>query len=146
MVSKFVRELKILLPVVKFEFFTLTPTLLFNWSTSPELWTCISSSAHIVGENPTQLLYLLDDLPGRAHSRLSTRKRLFEGLTCDDVAFALPEHVPVNYLSEGIPMTVSFEGKDSPPHDLPLLPEYVSNCTPRFLTDMLLMGLNAYFL
>ncbi|KAJ9062029.1 hypothetical protein DSO57_1015074, partial [Entomophthora muscae] len=77
-------KLKILLLVAKFVILTLVPTLLLIWSTSSELWAGISSSDYLAGNNPSQLLYLLDNLPGKANDLLSTEENLVYSLTCNN--------------------------------------------------------------
>ncbi|KAJ9089247.1 hypothetical protein DSO57_1014998 [Entomophthora muscae] len=65
-------------PVLKFMVFSLTPFLLILWSTSPDLWLQISSSAHFVGNNPASLLQL-------PSSFLVTGEALVKSLTCDNL-------------------------------------------------------------
>ncbi|KAJ9062902.1 hypothetical protein DSO57_1005704 [Entomophthora muscae] len=61
-----------LVSLMKFVAFTLAPDLLMIWTTSPDLWSCISHSFHHVGNNPTQFMYIFDNIPGRAQDILDT--------------------------------------------------------------------------
>ncbi|KAJ9070573.1 hypothetical protein DSO57_1006623 [Entomophthora muscae] len=91
-------------------------------------------------------MYLLDDLPGRANSLLSTWKKLTKSLTCNNMVFALPAPAPASYLVKETLMSTPKEVKELPPtQDLPLLLVHVPKHTPCMLTGMLLMNLNAYF-
>ncbi|KAJ9056478.1 hypothetical protein DSO57_1032658, partial [Entomophthora muscae] len=74
-----------LVPILKFVVFTLLPALLFIWSTSLDLWERISSSVLIVSNNPSHLLYLAEDLPGRAQDFITSSEHLVKSLTCDDL-------------------------------------------------------------
>ncbi|KAJ9058746.1 hypothetical protein DSO57_1009085 [Entomophthora muscae] len=107
-----------LLPIDKSVVFTLEPAPLLIWSTSPELWTHISYFTHLVRVNPSQLLYLLDNLPGRAHGILSAGKNLVKSLICNDLDFALPEIVSMDSLPEEITKSNPFEEKSSQAYSL----------------------------
>ncbi|KAJ9050399.1 hypothetical protein DSO57_1014623 [Entomophthora muscae] len=67
-----------LLPVIKFVVFSLAPFLLLLWSTSPDLWFCLSSSGRLVGDNPSSLLHL-------PTSFLISGEALVKSLTCDNL-------------------------------------------------------------
>ncbi|KAJ9062138.1 hypothetical protein DSO57_1013831 [Entomophthora muscae] len=112
-----------LLPLAKFIIFTLAHTLFLIWSISPELWSQIFSSVYLVGKNPCQLLYFLDNLPEKANSLLSTGENLVQSLTCDNIEFALPTEVLASHQYEDTHMPTLVELKDlSPPFSMPLTP------------------------
>ncbi|KAJ9049882.1 hypothetical protein DSO57_1020035 [Entomophthora muscae] len=116
-----------------------------TWSTSPELWTCIPSSAYLVDKNPSQLLYLLDDLSRKANDLLLTDENLVHSLTCDDVEFALPTAELKSYQDEETQTPALVELEDlSPLVGVPVFPGCALRCTSWLLTSMWLMGLNAY--
>ncbi|KAJ9084284.1 hypothetical protein DSO57_1026067 [Entomophthora muscae] len=54
----------------------------------------ISSSVLQVGDNPSHLLYLMEDLPGRAQDLLISGKKLMKSLTCDDLDLLLLDLPP----------------------------------------------------
>ncbi|KAJ9086685.1 hypothetical protein DSO57_1001476 [Entomophthora muscae] len=70
------------------------------WFTSPYIWLHLSFSAYLIGETPTKLLYLLNDLPGRAWNLLSTGKNLIRNLNLDNVEVPLPIPIPESYLAK----------------------------------------------
>ncbi|KAJ9084870.1 hypothetical protein DSO57_1019648 [Entomophthora muscae] len=98
-----------LVTLAKFVIFTLAPALFLIWSTSPELWTCISSLAYLAVENPSSLLHLLDNLPGKASNLLFTGETLVFSLTCGNVNFSLPAETPMCHLYEDSHMPASVE-------------------------------------
>ncbi|KAJ9081748.1 hypothetical protein DSO57_1011342 [Entomophthora muscae] len=77
-----------ILPVLKFVAFSLAPFLLLLWSTLPDLWSKTTSSAWLVGENPSFLLNFPSGL-------LLSGEAVVKSLTCnnldlDAVGYALP--------------------------------------------------------
>ncbi|KAJ9077583.1 hypothetical protein DSO57_1015591 [Entomophthora muscae] len=55
-------------------------------------YLCTLLAAYLmVRGNPGQLLYLLDDLPGKAHDMLSTGEKLAKSLICDNFNFTLSD-------------------------------------------------------
>ncbi|KAJ9048487.1 hypothetical protein DSO57_1034683 [Entomophthora muscae] len=77
--------IKMLIPICKFVVLTLYLFLLLIWSTSPDLLGKISSSVLRVSDNPSHLLHLDDDLPGKVQDLLISDKHLVKSLTCDDL-------------------------------------------------------------
>ncbi|KAJ9051247.1 hypothetical protein DSO57_1006498 [Entomophthora muscae] len=126
--------------------FTLAPVLVIIWSISPDLWGCLSSSASYVGEDPTNLLHLLKDLPGCAQDLLATGENLVKSLTCDDLAFSSPnsDHVALSEAGASVgPRLLEVES----PFPKVKLPSH--NLAPMrtlwLLSGMILMGLDSYF-
>ncbi|KAJ9049277.1 hypothetical protein DSO57_1026337 [Entomophthora muscae] len=134
-----------LVPLVKFVIFTLAPTLFLIWSTSPKLWTPISSSAYLADEDPSFLLYLLEFLPGKANGLLSTGEPLVCSLTCDDMEFTLLTVVPLSHLHKDswVPAPVESIAL-SPTNSMPSTPEVAPRCTSWLVAAVFLMILNAY--
>ncbi|KAJ9052116.1 hypothetical protein DSO57_1037374 [Entomophthora muscae] len=129
-----------ILPVLRFVVFSLAPFLLLLWSTSPDLWSKLSSLAQLASVAPSSLL----SLPG---SLIYSGEAVVTSLTCDDLDLE-----DVNCAS---PAPVSKEAPMSPPpgleksNSVPLrasvmLPS-TPTCTPWLLTRLALMALNAYF-
>ncbi|KAJ9054646.1 hypothetical protein DSO57_1011878 [Entomophthora muscae] len=58
------------------------------------LWEQISSSVFQVGDNPSQLLHLVEDLPDRAQDLLISDEHLVKSLTCDDLDLLLLDLPP----------------------------------------------------
>ncbi|KAJ9085636.1 hypothetical protein DSO57_1012008 [Entomophthora muscae] len=78
------------------------PALLVIWSTWPELWDQVCSLAYLDEENPSQLLYLLDELP----------------------EYALPTNLPVSQQAEMVLLPRLVEVEDLFPHlYIPEIPE-----------------------
>ncbi|KAJ9090437.1 hypothetical protein DSO57_1002743 [Entomophthora muscae] len=129
-----------ILPVIKFVAFSLAPFLLLLWSTSPDLWSKISSLVQLASGAPSSLL----SLPG---SPLYSREAVVKILTCDDLDlddddYASPAPVgkkapmsapPVLEKSNLVPLRASVMSPSAPAH------------TPWLLTGLALMALNAYF-
>ncbi|KAJ9050613.1 hypothetical protein DSO57_1012816 [Entomophthora muscae] len=112
-----------LVPLAKFVIFTLVLALFLIWSTSPKLWTCISSSVYLAGVNLYNLLHLLDNLPGKATGLLFTGETLVCSLTCNNVEFALPSEAPTNHLCENSCMADPEESVALPPINImPITP------------------------
>ncbi|KAJ9050438.1 hypothetical protein DSO57_1014444 [Entomophthora muscae] len=88
-----------ILPVVKFVVFTLAPFLILLWTTAPDLWSQFSTSACLVGDNPSSLLSLPDKL-------LISGETIVKSLTCDDLEFPTIGHaVPASTL-EVVPASI----------------------------------------
>ncbi|KAJ9075752.1 hypothetical protein DSO57_1032673 [Entomophthora muscae] len=136
---------KILVPLVKFVCFTLAPTLLLIWSTSPKLWTCLFSSAYLAGENLSQLLYLLNDLPGKANFLLSMGENLVCSLTYDKVEFALLPKVVTSHHYRASQTSTLMEPEVHPPIDsVPFTSGVAPGRTSCLVAGTLLMSLNSY--
>ncbi|KAJ9063209.1 hypothetical protein DSO57_1002507 [Entomophthora muscae] len=93
----------------------MAPTLLLIWSTSPELWDQISFSAYLAGENPSQKMYLLDDLPGKANVLLFTGENLVHTLTCNNVKYVMPTDLSASQQVEMVSLPRFVEVEDLPP-------------------------------
>ncbi|KAJ9060329.1 hypothetical protein DSO57_1031928 [Entomophthora muscae] len=126
-------------PSSQFVIFSLAPVLVFICTTSPNLWHCLSSSAHKVGDGPSRLLHLLDDLLGQTSNFLSSEEILVKSLIvvlprCELRCSPTKEPLvaPSPQLAEEIP-------------DLCKSPEDGLTRTPWMLTGLGLMGLEAYF-
>ncbi|KAJ9049352.1 hypothetical protein DSO57_1025475 [Entomophthora muscae] len=129
-----------ILPVLKFVVFSLGPFLLLLWTTSPDLWSCISSSACLVGDNLSSLLHLPGEL-------FISGESVVKSLTCNDLDLHTNDYaVPAPTLEE---MTVfippSLDGNNSVPLQAPVKLSPFPTCTPWLLTRLELIGLNAYF-
>ncbi|KAJ9064678.1 hypothetical protein DSO57_1027882 [Entomophthora muscae] len=83
-----------LILICKFVFFTLYSDLLLIWSTSPHLWGQIFSSVLRVSNNPSHLLNLVEDLPGRAQDLIISGEHLVKSLTCNDLDLSLLDLMP----------------------------------------------------
>ncbi|KAJ9056671.1 hypothetical protein DSO57_1030582 [Entomophthora muscae] len=93
--------------------------------------------------NPGQLLYLLEDLPVRAHYLLFTEESFIKSLTSDGVKIALPTFVPESYLIEENLVLIPIVMKEPLlTQDLPVLPENAPGCTFWLLISMFLIELN----
>ncbi|KAJ9072146.1 hypothetical protein DSO57_1030307 [Entomophthora muscae] len=129
-----------ILPVAKFIVFSLAPFLLLLWSTSPDLWGKISSSARLVKENPSGLWDLSSGL-------LFYGEAVIKSLECNNLDLDIIDST-LTTLVEELPPMISLpsadQGNSAPlvtPEVLPLTP----TCTPWLLAGLMLMGLNAYF-
>ncbi|KAJ9076537.1 hypothetical protein DSO57_1025146, partial [Entomophthora muscae] len=100
------------------------------------LWTCISSSAYLAGENLSQILHLLDNLPGKANGLFSTGENLVCSITCDNMEFKLPTIVPLIHLHEDscVPATVESVAF-SPANSMPLIPGVLPGALPSFASS-----------
>ncbi|KAJ9085709.1 hypothetical protein DSO57_1011411 [Entomophthora muscae] len=130
-----------ILPVLKFVLFSLAPFLLLIWTTSPNLWSQISSSACLVGDNPSSLLHL----PG---GLLISGEALVKSLTCYNLDLHTADHaltasVVEEMLVSSLP---SLEENELMPLQAPVMLPPAPTCTPWLLTGLVLMGLNVYFL
>ncbi|KAJ9090373.1 hypothetical protein DSO57_1003109 [Entomophthora muscae] len=129
-----------ILPVIKFVVFLLAPFLLLLWSTSPDLWSRLSSSAQLASAAPSSLLIL----PG---SLLYSGEAVVKSLTCDDLDLEVLNHASSAPASEEVPMSppLGLEKSDSVPLRASVAPPFALTCTPWLLTGLALMALNAYF-
>ncbi|KAJ9070874.1 hypothetical protein DSO57_1002934 [Entomophthora muscae] len=128
-----------ILPVVKFVVFSLGPFFLLLWSTSPNLWSRISSLAQLMSEDPPSLL-------GLPRNLFHSREAVIRSLTCDDLDLgdtAYASLVPVSV--EGpMPSFTDLEKDSLEPLHTTMMPPPAPTCTPWLLTGMALMALNAY--
>ncbi|KAJ9072675.1 hypothetical protein DSO57_1024929 [Entomophthora muscae] len=88
---------RMLASFLKFVAFTLAPALVLVWTTSPELWSCVSHSLHLVGSDPSHFIHVFDNFPGWTQVILATIENIVRSLTCDDlklpfleISFATP--------------------------------------------------------
>ncbi|KAJ9049118.1 hypothetical protein DSO57_1027903, partial [Entomophthora muscae] len=127
-------------PVFKFVVLFLTPFLLLLWLTSPDLWSKISSSVQIAGENPSSLLNLTSGL-------LFSGEAIVKRLTCNNLDLDVVDYALLTPAGEKILMSSlpSLEKTNSVPILVPVMPPPAPTCTPWLLTGLILMGLNAYF-
>ncbi|KAJ9062822.1 hypothetical protein DSO57_1006599 [Entomophthora muscae] len=129
-----------ILPVLKCVMFTLAPLIILLWTTAPNLWLQFSTSARLVGNNPSSLLHLPDEL-------LVLGKKIVKSLTCDNLEFSAEDYaMPAPLLEMVLVPPILSSEKDNPapllaPVGLPPAPTR----TPWLLTGLVLMGLNAYF-
>ncbi|KAJ9082837.1 hypothetical protein DSO57_1000822 [Entomophthora muscae] len=129
-----------ILPVIKFVAFSLAPFLLLLWSTSPDLWSKISSSVQLASEVPSSLL----SLPGNL---LYSGEAVVKSLTCDDLDLDDDDYASPAPVGKKVPMS-------APPvleksnlvslHASGISPSAPA-CAPWLLTNLALMALNAYF-
>ncbi|KAJ9078284.1 hypothetical protein DSO57_1008113 [Entomophthora muscae] len=131
---------------LKFVAFTLAPVLVIIWSTSPDLWGCLSSLAFYVGEDPLHLLHLLEDLPRHDQDLVATGKKLAKSLTCDYLVFSSPNYDHIVPSETGNPV-------DPPPLEVEFITPKVKfspnnfppSSTPWLCDGMSLMVLDSYF-
>ncbi|KAJ9056526.1 hypothetical protein DSO57_1032133 [Entomophthora muscae] len=88
-----------ILPVIKFVVFTLDPFLLLLWSTSPDLWLRLSSSACLMSDDPSSILLFPSDL-------LTSGEAIVKSLTCNNMDL---------YSAEPILSAPSTKGSPPPP-------------------------------
>ncbi|KAJ9062354.1 hypothetical protein DSO57_1011705 [Entomophthora muscae] len=129
----------------KFVAFTLAPALVMIWTTSPDLWSCVPHLFHHVGTNPSQLMHMFENLPGRAQGILTTSENVVRSLTCNDLEF--PALEPVSLTPPSLALSV-------PPTEDPVTPDQgegldTQGHAPKratwLLGGMILMGLDFYF-
>ncbi|KAJ9069877.1 hypothetical protein DSO57_1014199 [Entomophthora muscae] len=115
------------------------------WFTSPKLWTHIFSSAYLESENPSHLLYLLDNLTGKASGLFFTGETLVCSLTCNNIEFSLPTETTISHLYEDPQMLtpVNYVIFPSLNSILPT-PEVLPRRIFWLVLGVLLMGLNVY--
>ncbi|KAJ9088347.1 hypothetical protein DSO57_1024041 [Entomophthora muscae] len=130
-----------ILPVLKFVVFSLAPFLLLLWSTSPDLWLKISSSACLVGDNPSSLL----DLPS---GLFSSEEAVVKSLICDNLDLSAVDYALTAPVDEErlVPSLFSLEKDNSVPLLTPVAVPPAPTRTPWLLIGLVLMGLNMYFL
>ncbi|KAJ9083753.1 hypothetical protein DSO57_1031566 [Entomophthora muscae] len=87
-----------ILPVLKFVVFSLGPFLLLLWTTSPDLWACLSSFTCLAGNNPYSLLHLPTEL-------FTSGKDVVKSLTCDNLEFNAVDHAVPGPTSEEVPVS-----------------------------------------
>ncbi|KAJ9087952.1 hypothetical protein DSO57_1027972 [Entomophthora muscae] len=110
-----------------------------------QLWTFISSSSYLTGENLSHLLHLLDKFTGKSSSLLFTGETLVCSLTCNNVKFALSTEAPISHLYEDSQVPAPVESMALPPiTSMPPTPEVPPRCTSWLVLGVLLMGLNMY--
>ncbi|KAJ9072148.1 hypothetical protein DSO57_1030309 [Entomophthora muscae] len=120
--------------------FSLASFLLLLWSISPDLWGKISSSAQLVGKDPSSLWNLPSGL-------LFSGEAVVKSLTCDDLHLDIVDHTLL--ASEGdvisMPLLLILAKSYLVPLEAPEVFPPTPTCTPWLLTRLMLMGLNAYF-
>ncbi|KAJ9078723.1 hypothetical protein DSO57_1003583 [Entomophthora muscae] len=134
-----------IIPVLKLVVFSLAPVLVFIWSTSPNLWGYILSLAILVGNDPSRVLHLLEDLPGRDNDLLSTGETLVKILTCDDLNFYYPDLSPPHLCDEGTPVSQPLSEEQVPPlHESFKALVCAPLHAPWLLSGLVLMEIDAY--
>ncbi|KAJ9078874.1 hypothetical protein DSO57_1002111 [Entomophthora muscae] len=129
-----------ILLILKFAVFSLAPFLLLLWSTSPDLWSWLSSLARLVSNDPSSILRFFPGL-------LVSGEALVKSLTCDNLDL---------HSSDPVLPTLAVDGANfpspSPQESVNPVPVWVlegstpsSSHAPWFLTRLVLMGLNSYF-
>ncbi|KAJ9048033.1 hypothetical protein DSO57_1039041 [Entomophthora muscae] len=120
--------------------------LLLIWSTSPDLWGQFSSSVLRVSNNTSHLLYLMEDLLGRAQDLLISGENLVKSLTYDYLDLLLLDLLPGLLHEEDSPSS-ALSVKDSQPIYWPIPGPQVQStqCTPGFLQGWLLWGSTSTF-
>ncbi|KAJ9078473.1 hypothetical protein DSO57_1006253 [Entomophthora muscae] len=129
-----------ILLVIKFVVFSLAPFLLLLWSTSPDLWSKISSSKRLASEAPSSLLSLPVSL-------LYSEEAMVKSLTCDDLDLEDVDYASPAPVGKKVPISppADLEKSNSVPlHAYVMFPSSPT-CTPWLLTRLVIMGLNAYF-
>ncbi|KAJ9055970.1 hypothetical protein DSO57_1037863 [Entomophthora muscae] len=129
-----------ILPIVKFAVFSLAPFLLLLWSTFPDLWSQLSSSACLVKDDPSSILRFSPGL-------LVLGEALVKSLTCDDLDLHSADPVLSTPAIDGVIFSSlsSQESVNLVPVWVPEGPTLVFSRAPWLLTGLVLMGLNAYF-
>ncbi|KAJ9061659.1 hypothetical protein DSO57_1018511 [Entomophthora muscae] len=109
-------------------------------------WAQLSSSAYHVGDNPNCLLYLPEDLSGRAQDLFATGENLMKSLTCDNLDLSLPSFNLKSLCNEvDLGHDIPTKKPKSIPQAAPALQEYAPKRAPWLLEGMVMMGLNSYF-
>ncbi|KAJ9079518.1 hypothetical protein DSO57_1034659 [Entomophthora muscae] len=88
-----------LVSFLKFMACTLASALVMIWTTSPDLWSCVSHTFHHVGSNPSQFEHMFENLLGQAQNILVISENVVRSLTCDDLKLSALETVPSMPLS-----------------------------------------------
>ncbi|KAJ9082402.1 hypothetical protein DSO57_1004971 [Entomophthora muscae] len=135
-----------LIPIFKFVIFSVSLVLLFIWSNSPDLWVQISSSVLRASNNSSNLLYFVEDLPGRVHELLIYSEHLVKSLTCDNLDPSLLDLLPDCLQEEYSPLFMLPVKEPQPiSQSTPGSQDQSTQRTPWLLAGMGLMGLNFYF-
>ncbi|KAJ9079050.1 hypothetical protein DSO57_1039550 [Entomophthora muscae] len=79
---------------LKFVAFTLAPALVMIWTTSPDVWSCVSYKFHHVGSNPSKFVHMFGDLLGQAQDTLFTSENVVRRLNCNNFELSVLEPVP----------------------------------------------------
>ncbi|KAJ9054771.1 hypothetical protein DSO57_1010646 [Entomophthora muscae] len=129
-----------ILPALRFVVFSLGPFLLLLWSTSPDLWSKLSSLARLVSAAPSSLLSLPVSL-------LYSGEAVVKSLTCDNLDLEGVDYAPPAPVGKKVPMPPppGSEKSDSIPLRASAILPSTPTCTPWMLTGLALMALNAYF-
>ncbi|KAJ9080352.1 hypothetical protein DSO57_1025953 [Entomophthora muscae] len=129
-----------ILPVIRFVVFSLAPFLLLLWSTSPDLWSKLSSLAQLASAAPSSLLSLTGSL-------LYSGEAVVKSLTCDDLDLEDVNHAPPAPVGKKVPMSPppGLEKSELVPLCASAILPSTPTCTPWLLTGLALMALNAYF-
>ena len=129
-----------LLPVLKFVVFSLAPFLLLLRSTSPDLWSKLSSSARLASVAPSSLL----SLPG---SLLYSGEAVVKSLTCDDLDLESASYAPPAPVGDEVPMPSSpgLENGNLVPPRASAVALSTPVRTPWLVAGLALMALNGYF-
>ncbi|KAJ9048535.1 hypothetical protein DSO57_1034203 [Entomophthora muscae] len=129
-----------ILPVIKFAVFTLAPFLLLLWSTSPNLWLRLFSSACLVNDDLSSLLLFPSDI-------LTSREAIVKSLTCNDLDLHSTESILPSPSTKGYPPPPPLLQSDA--DSVPLLETEATTLAPSrapwLITGLMLMGLNSYF-
>ncbi|KAJ9074744.1 hypothetical protein DSO57_1003398 [Entomophthora muscae] len=134
------------IPTFKFVVFTLSPVLLFIWSSSLDLWEQISSSVLRVSNNPPRLLHFAEDLPGRSQDLITSGEYLVKSLTCDDLDPSLLDFSPgLLYVEDSLSSLPPMEEPQPIPQPTPSHQAPSTQFTPWLLSGMALIGVNSYF-
>ncbi|KAJ9054151.1 hypothetical protein DSO57_1017626 [Entomophthora muscae] len=91
-----------LLPLLRSVAFTLAPVLVLIWSTFPDLLRWIASSAYQIGDNPSKLFHLWENLPSQVQGLLVGDENVVKSLTCDNIDLFSSELV-LKALTQEIP-------------------------------------------
>ncbi|KAJ9086463.1 hypothetical protein DSO57_1003798 [Entomophthora muscae] len=129
-----------MLLVIKFVVFTLAPFLLLLWSTSPNLWLCLSSFACLVSDDPSSLLLFSSDL-------FTSSEAIVKSLTCNNLDLQSAESILPAPSAKGTSLYPPLMQNDTDSVSLqemevlPLAPSHAS----WLVASLVLMGLNSYF-
>ncbi|KAJ9049005.1 hypothetical protein DSO57_1028947 [Entomophthora muscae] len=130
-----------ILLALKFAVFSLAPFLLLLWSTSPDLWSCLSSLARLVGDGLSSILHFLSGL-------LVSGEALVKSLTCNDSDLHSADPILPNPAVDeaAFPSSSPQESVNLVPLQAPEVPIPVPSHAPWLLARLVLIRLNAYFL
>ncbi|KAJ9076474.1 hypothetical protein DSO57_1025858 [Entomophthora muscae] len=129
-----------ILPAIKFVGVSLVPFLLLLWSTLPDLWAKISSSAQLVGGDLSGLLNFPNGL-------LLSREDVVKSLTWYDLDLDVVDYILPSYEGErtSMPSLPSLEKSNLVPLEVCKVSPPAPSCAPWLITGLVLMGLNSYF-